>query len=303
MRRPLPPLTGLRSFEAFARTGSMTAAAGELNITHGAISRQVRALEQRLGARLVEGPRHALVLTDAGRRLAAALSLAFDQIAQALPGAERGGELVVSCLGTLAMKWLIPRLPDFLERRPDLKVRILESNAPAEFAQGGAQAAIRILGERPPEGLKAIPFMGHEHGPVLSPESWRRCRGDFQAALRLPRLHSESFRPAWSEWASRVGAELPPGGPAREFEHNSYMIEAAVAGLGVAIAPWAFCAPDVEAGRLVAPFGFAAVEAARYALISPARAANPAVAAFGAWLREAGAATAAPPQPLPGWRN
>jgi DNA-binding transcriptional LysR family regulator len=302
MRRPLPALTGLRSFEAFARAGSMTAAAAELNITHGAVSRQVRALEARLGARLVEGPRHALRLTEAGERLAGALQGAFDQIAQALPGAESGPELVVSCLGTLAMKWLIPRLPGFLERRPGLKVRIVESNAPADFSHGGAHAAIRVLAGRPPEGMCAVPFMTHHNGPVLSPERWRACAGDFQAALALPRLHSESFRPAWSEWARRVGVALPPGAEAREFEHNSYMLEAAAAGLGIAITPWAFCASDVEAGRLVAPFGFQAIEA-RFALLRPARAPNAAVDALADWLREEGAATPRPPAPLPGWAN
>lgn len=294
MRRPLPPLTGLRSFEAFARTGSMTRAAAELNITHGAVSRQVRALEARLGASLVVGARHELQLTDAGGCLAAALTAAFDQIAAALPGGETERELVISCLGTLAMKWLIPRLPGFLDRRPDIRVRIVESHAPADFSQGGVQAAIRIMSERPPEGVRAIPFMAHHHGPVLSPERWRACGGDREAALRLPRLHAETFRPAWTEWAKRAGVALPASPDDREFEHNSYMLEAAAAGLGIAIAPWAFAAPDVEAGRLVAPFGFAPVEA-RYVLLHPAQTRNGAVEAFADWLREQGAATPRPP--------
>lgn len=294
MRRPLPALTGLRAFEAFARAGSMTGAAAELHITHGAVSRQVRALETRLGARLVVGPRHDLHLTDAGRRLAGALSLAFDQIRAALPGAGADRELVVSCLGTLAMKWLIPRLPGFLDRHPDLRVRIVESHAPADFSQGGVQAAIRILSGRPPEGIVAIPFLDHHHGPVLSPERWRACGEDLAEVLRLPRLHSETFRPAWSEWARRAGVSLPLAVEDREFEHNSYMLAAASAGLGAAVAPWAFAAPDVETGRLVAPFGFRPVDA-RYVLLHPAQARNAAVAAFADWLREVGAAAPPPP--------
>lgn len=296
MRRPLPALTGLRSFEAFARTGSMTRAAAELNITHGAVSRQVRALETRLGACLVAGARHDLHLTDAGRRLAAALTSAFDQIAAALPGGETERELVISCLGTLAMKWLIPRLPSFLERCPDVRVRILESHAPADFSQGGVQAAIRIMSERPAEGVRAIPFMSHHHGPVLSPERWRACAGDRQAALRLPRLHAETFRPAWTEWAKHAGVALPVSPQDREFEHNSYMLEAAAAGLGIAIAPWAFAAADVEAGRLVAPFGFAPF-GSRYVLLHPAQTRNAAVEALADWLREQGAASPRPPPP------
>jgi DNA-binding transcriptional LysR family regulator len=297
MRRPLPALTGLRAFEAFARAGSMTGAAEELHVTHGAVSRQVRALEARLGARLVVGPRHDLCLTDAGRRLAGALSVAFDQIRAALPGAEADDELVVSCLGTLAMKWLIPRLPTFLDRYPALRLRIVESHAPADFSQGGIHAAIRILGERPPEGVAATPFMDHHHGPVLSPERWRACGGALAEVLKLPRLYSETFRPAWTEWARRAEISLPPSCDDREFEHNSYMLAAASAGLGAAVAPWAFAAPDIEAGRLVAPFGFRRGEA-RYVLLHPARAPNAAVAALADWLREVGAQTPPPPPPL-----
>ena len=296
MRRALPSLTGLRAFEAFARARSMTAAAAELNITHGAVSRQVRALQTRLGARLVVGPRHDLQLTDAGRQLAAALSLAFDQICAALPGAENERVLVVSCLGTLAMKWLIPRLPAFLDRHPGLRVRIVESHAPVDFSQGGVQAAIRILDQRPPEGVAATPFMVHQRGPVLSPDRWRACGGVATALLGLPRLHSETFRPAWSEWARRAGVDLPPSVEDREFEHNSYMLEAAAAGLGVAVAPWAFAASDIEAGRLVAPFGFQPVEG-RFALLRPSRVRNEAVDAFADWLREIGADS--PPAPPP----
>ena len=174
MAPALPALTGLRAFEAFARTASMTAAAAELGVTHGAVSRQVRTLEQRLGAALVVGPRHELRLTEAGQRLAGALSAAFAQIAAALPGADEQPALVVSCLGTLAMAWLIPRLAGFVDAHPGLQVRVLESHAPADFSQG-VHAAIRILEARPPEGARATPFMRHHHGPVLSPERWRAC--------------------------------------------------------------------------------------------------------------------------------
>lgn len=292
--RRLPPLTSLRSFEAFARTRSMTAAGEELNITHGAVSRQVRALEAQLGAHLVVGPRHALQLTEAGQRLATALTAAFDAIAAALPGSGPEQELVLSCPGTLAMKWLIPRLPRFLDQHPGVLVRILESHDPVDFSQGGAHAAIRILRGRPPEGVSAVPFMAHHHGPVLSPAVWRRCNEDLDCLLTQPRLHSESFRPAWDEWAERVGIPLPPAVVDREFEHNSYMLEAAAAGLGVAVAPWAFAAPDIERGRLVAPLGFAPVDG-RYVLLHPAHGRNAAVAALATWLRAEGAAVAPPP--------
>lgn len=295
-RRSLPSLTALRTFEAFARLGSMTAAAAELCITHGAVSRQVHGLEARLGVRLVVGARHELRLTDAGRQLAAALTPAFDMIAAGLPGAGVDQELVVSCLGTLAMKWLIPRLPGFLDRHPGVRVRIVESHRPVDFSQGGLHAAIRIEQGGPPKGLRVTPFMAHYHGPVLAPALLTEVGSDPAALLALPRLHSETFREAWAVWARRAGARLPQGALEREFEHNSYMLEAAAAGLGIGIAPWAFAASDIERGRLIAPFGFEPVED-RYVYLQPQLAANPVAEAFGAWLREQAARTPAPPPP------
>jgi DNA-binding transcriptional LysR family regulator len=296
-RRPLPSLKALQAFEAFARLGSMTAAAEALFVTHGAVSRQIKALEAQLGAPLIAGPRHRLALTPAGRALAGALGSAFDVIAAALPGAERRQELVVSCLGTLAMKWLIPRLPSFLDRHPALTVRIQESHLPADFSDGAVHAAIRIEDGRPRPGVKALAFMDHSHGPVLSPERLAETGRDPDRLLALPRLHSETFRPAWEQWAATAGLALPPASLERSFEHNSYMLEAAAAGLGIAVAPFAFAQSDLERGRLVAPWGFAPV-AARYVFLRPAAADNRAAEAFGAWLREEGRRAPRPPAPL-----
>ena len=108
-RRALPPLTALRAFEAFARRGRMTLAADELCVTHGAISRQIRSLEEAVGLDLTEGPRHRLKLTEAGERLAAALSGAFDQVERTLADLKQAAheELHLSCVGTLAIRWLI----------------------------------------------------------------------------------------------------------------------------------------------------------------------------------------------------
>jgi LysR family transcriptional regulator, glycine cleavage system transcriptional activator len=303
VRRALPPLTALRAFEAFARVGSMTGAAEELLVSHGAVSRQVRGLEDQLGVTLVTGPRHQLRLTDAGRELAAGLSSAFDVIAGALPGAGPARELVVSCLGTLAMKWLIPRLPGFLDAHPGWRVRIVEGHEAVDFSQGGLHAAIRIEdGARSPHRTSV--FMDHSHGPVMAPDLLADVGGDLSRVLALPRLYSETFRPSWSAWAVHAGVVLPPSPLDREFEHNSYMLEAAAAGLGVAVAPWAFAADDVMRGRLVAPFGFAPVPA-RYVYLRPRLGDNPLAAAFGDWLRQEGAASPkapagkAPPQPAP----
>src|SRR5581483_2278468 len=179
--------------EAFAHHGAMTLAAEELGVTHGAVSRQIRALEARLGARLVAGPRHRLVLTGAGRRLAAALSPAFEMIASALPGSAEDHELVISCLGTFAMKWLIPRLPRFLETRAGLRVSITESHAEVDFSSGRLHGAIRIVSAGHTAGVRVQPFMDHWRGPVVSASAFADAGGDPARLLAMPRLHTETY--------------------------------------------------------------------------------------------------------------
>jgi LysR family transcriptional regulator, glycine cleavage system transcriptional activator len=294
--RPLPSLKGLQAFEAFAREGSMSRAAEALFVTHGAVSRQVKALERQLGARLVTGPRHRLALTAAGRELASSLSAAFDMIAASLPGAEDAQELVVSCIGALAMKWLIPRLPRFVDKHPGLRVRIVESQAPVDFSQGGLHAAIRLKRGAPEPGVRALAFMDHHYGPVLAPALFDQVDRDPVRALHLPHLYSETFASGWVQWANDSAVALPPSAPERGFEHNAYMLEAAAAGLGVAITAWAFAEADIESGRLVAPWGFQPLTT-RFSYLRPALARNEAASAFGAWLREEGRRSPRPPGP------
>lgn len=294
MRRRLPSLKSLQAFEAFARAGSMVRAADELCVTHGAVSRQVKALERQLGAALLAGPRHALVLTPAGRELAASLAAAFDRIAAGLPGAEAGETLVVSAPGTFAMKWLIPRLAGFVEAHPGIQVRIIEDGGPVDFGQGGVQAAIRPHRGAAPPGVKATPFLDHAFGPVLSPALFGAAGGDAARLLRLPRLHAETFAEGWAHWAAAAGVALPPAAAERSFEHNSYMIEAAAAGLGAAVTAWAFAQSDIESGRLVAPWGFRPL-ATRFTLLRPALAGHPAAERFAAWLAAEGRRARRPP--------
>src|SRR6185312_15237919 len=115
-RRALPPLNALRAFEAFGRHGKMTTAADELFVTHGAVSRQIRQLEQWLGYPLTEGPKTQLRLTAQAERLLGAVRTAFDLIQDgAAPVQPSEQELRLACHGTFAIRWLIPRLPDFIQ--------------------------------------------------------------------------------------------------------------------------------------------------------------------------------------------
>jgi len=295
--RSLPPLNALRAFEAFGRRGRMTLAADELCVTHGAISRQIRQLEDHLGVALTEGPRNNLILTEAGLTLAQALTQALDQIDAALPRPAGSGDgaLVVSCLPTFAMKWLIPRLPDFVAAHPDIQARIVESNGPFDFRADGVDLAIRMrLPDAPPSPDSDVtPFLKHYVGPVAAPALAAQV-DDVEGLSRLPRLHTRTFLESWAEWERASGLTVPPAEVNREFDHYFYMLEAAAAGLGVALSPWAFAESDLTSGRLVAPLGMIPGQAQVCAL-TPRSKATRAARRFRDWLVAQGAATPAPP--------
>jgi len=296
--RSLPPLNALRAFEAFGRRGRMTLAADELCVTHGAISRQIRQLEDHLGVALTDGPRNNLTLTEAGLTLAQALTQALDQIDAALPRPAGAGDhaLTVSCMPTFAMKWLIPRLPDFVAAHPEIQARIVESNGPFDFRADGIDLAIRMRAPHAPPSLDAdvTPFLKHYVGPVASPDLAARIDG-VESLAHLPRLHTRTFMDSWAEWELAADVALPPASVNREFDHYFYMLEAAAAGLGVALSPWAFVENDLAAGRLVAPLGLVPGRAEVFAL-TPKGKATRAARRFRDWLVAQGAATPPPPQ-------
>ncbi|CAN7574138.1 LysR substrate-binding domain-containing protein [Caulobacter sp. LjRoot300] len=295
--RSLPPLNALRAFEAFGRRGRMTLAADELCVTHGAISRQIRQLEDHLGVTLTEGPRNRLALTETGLTLARALTQALDQIEAALPQPVGAGDgtLVVSCLPTFAMKWLIPRLPGFVAAHPEIQARIVESNGPFDFRADGVDLAIRMRlpGAPPSPDADVAPFLKHAVGPVTSPGLAAQVH-DLESLAKLPRLHTRTFLESWAEWEAAAGLVLPPATVNRQFDHYFYMLEAAAAGLGVALSPFAFVENDLAAGRLVAPLGLVPGQAQVCALTPRGRASR-AARRFRDWLVAQGAATPAPP--------
>lgn len=290
MRRRLPPLNSLRAFEAAGRLGRFTAAADELFVTHGAISRQVKLLEETLGVPLFEGPRNRPRLTETGRRLLLVLTSAFDLLEDGVNAvaARREDELQVSCYGTFTMRWLIPRLHRFQSRHPGIEVRFTASEVPLDFARVRLDVAIRV-GQPPwPENVEATPFLVEHAGPVLAPRF--SAHTDItrpEDLLALPRLHTTTRRHAWADWlrSQKLSWPDPEAGP--EFEHFYYLLEAAVAGLGVAIGPWPLVADDVRAGRLWAPLGFAP-SGLTYVVFLPRAGRSEAAAAFRDWLVEEG---------------
>ncbi|MDK3016878.1 LysR substrate-binding domain-containing protein [Pseudodonghicola flavimaris] len=287
MKRGTLPLNALRAFEATMRHGQMSHAAEELGVTHGAVSRQIRGLEQVLGVPLFEGPRNRLVPTDAARALQPSLTEAFDRIETAVLRTMHTDRRVldVSCLSTLTMRWLIPRLAAFQAEQPEIEVRLTADDAPVDFTRQRFDVAIRV-GPGPWGAARALPLFADLTGPVLSPALCDSLRDpaaldDPAALLGLPTLHTRTRMSAWPDWCAQQGLPVPEA--ARIFEHFYFMLEAATAGLGVAIAPEVLVRDDLAAGRLLAPFGFRP-SGQTYVALTPEQPSRDA-ACFTTWLQ------------------
>jgi LysR family glycine cleavage system transcriptional activator len=287
--RKLPPLKPLPAFELSAARASFSAAAQELRLTHGAVSRQIKALEDHLGVALFRRLNRRVELTEAGAALLPAVHQALQHLETAsahVSAKRRQGPLVVSCLATFMMRWLIPRLYGFATAHPGIEVRLSASHRPVDFAQDGVDVAIRLdtpTGRR--RDVAVHRFLQDRMGPVASPALIERHRIRRPAGLaRLTLLHTETRPRAWADWLRLAGIPGvdPTTGP--RFEHTYFLLEAAASGLGVAIGSYSLVEQDLASGRLVAPFGF--VESgASYCLLHPRDTAKvPKVAAFRAWI-------------------
>lgn len=289
----LPSLNALRAFEAMARTGSATLAAAELNVTHSAVSRQVKALEAQMGVRLFEGPRHALSLTRAGRDLLPGLTAAFDGLAAAVARARsEGQDLHVAVNASLSVKWLIPRLADFGRQHPEIRVHLVEL-APHAVSRRGADVVLRLLDPERIEALGAEVVIPNAVGPVIAPAL---AGGDPRTAtLAAPRLVARTHLSGWKDWTELSGQGANAASE-RPVAHLHFVLDAALAGWGAAVLPWALAAEAVEAGRLLAPFGFSA-DGGAVAAIPGAGEPSRARRVFVRWLVDQGRAMRPAPPP------
>jgi LysR family transcriptional regulator, glycine cleavage system transcriptional activator len=284
MSSRLPSLLALRAFEAAARLGQFGKAGDELHVTHSAISRQVRSLEKDLGLELFERRNRAVFLTDAGKRLLETTRLAFRQIAETSAELRSGlpSPLVVSCEPTLTQRWLIPRLPGFHALHPDIVIHVQAAGGPVSLDRDRIDCAIRRSDFTWAPDVHAETIVEERVGPVCAPQHVEEH--SLQQLLTLPRVHSATRLDAWDRWAADKGILLPAA-PSRTFEHFYLSLEAATAGLGVAIGPEPLVIDAVRSGRLVAPFGFKA-NGFRYVLLSRTQVrADVRKAKFLDWLR------------------
>ncbi|MCG7400840.1 LysR family transcriptional regulator [Caballeronia zhejiangensis] len=251
--RPHLPLNALRAFEASARHLSFTRAAQELNVTQAAVSQQVRALEERLGTPLFRRVPRGLSVTDEGRALLPVLSDAFGRIEAVLKQFEGGHfheVLTVGVVGTFAVGWLMPRMKAFRETHPFVELRLFTHNNLVDPASEGLDFAIRFGAGVWPATHNAL-LLDAPLAALCAPDIARRL---YTPSDLVNEVLLRSYRADdWSDWFDAAGLDAwTMNGPV--FDSSRLMVEAAVQGAGVALAPPRMFVRELQAGLLVRPF-------------------------------------------------
>lgn len=294
LRRFLPSMSLLSAFEAAARHQSFTAAAAELNLTQSAVSRQIRALEEVLGAELFLRERQTVRLTLAGETYAQQVREALRHISTAtlnFRANPRGGTLNLAILPTFGTRWLAPRLPGFVAENPGITVNLTTRLAPFDFQLDPLDAAIHFGAPDWP-GAELDPLMRETVVPACSPSLRDQHRFETPAdLLAAPLLHLVSRPDAWERWFAAMDV-APDGVRGMLIDQFATVAQAATAGMGVALLPRFLFEAELARGDLVEALPGAVQSAGRYYLAWPSqRESYPPLQAFRRWIaREAAAA-------------
>lgn len=267
MSDDLPPISALRAFARAARTLSFKRAAEDLHVSPSALSRQIQSLEEHLGVALFLRLNPGLELSEEGRRYLVTVERVLAELRSAqrsvAPGVDR--PLRISALESFSANWLIPHLPDFERRHPDIALEIEATLRYADFDRDPVDVAIRF-GTGPWDGLHSEPLLDLEFFPVCSP---RLQQGEppLEEPAHLARhclIHVSQTPDAWASWLSTAG--LAGLQPARDvtYDHVGIALSAAGSGQGVALSAPLLCEPELSAGRLVVPFDLRAPSAQTY---------------------------------------
>ncbi|WP_448132704.1 LysR substrate-binding domain-containing protein [Stenotrophomonas rhizophila] len=271
MRRKIPSSTALIAFEAAARHGSFARAAEELSLTEGAISRQIGRLESFLGVPLFERVGNRVRLRPNGERYAAQVRESLERLdrdSQYLMGQpENAASLDIAVTPTFAMRWLIPRMPAFTRAHPNITVHLSQRIEPFVLAGSGFDAAVHF--EHPAwAGMRTYPLLQEVLLPVCGPTLIKK--GHRTVSLEtLPRLHRRQSPDAWQRYAESVGITLTNPAVGARYDLHAMLIEAALAGLGVALVPRLYVEEELEQGRLVAPWPQGEAVSKTFCLVLP----------------------------------
>lgn len=258
MNTPRPSLNALRAFEAAARLGSVTAAANELHVSHGAVSHHIASIEALFGMALLRRFAQSVQPTEEGGRLASRLTEGFKLIDIGIKMLQPA-PLKISCSSTIMMHWLIPRLATFKEANPKIEIQLNVNYGVIDFVKEEISVAIRLDSIRPPKEVLVEPLIPEEIGPVCAPGYLAHDPIATLEDMSKARLLASATRPsAWEEWWAASGAAEFALPLQETYEHFYLQNQAAACGLGVGVSPRILVADQIAAGRLVAPLGFVA---------------------------------------------
>lgn len=293
-RKLLPSTAALAAFDSVARLGSFSLAAEELSLTQGAISRQVSGLEEQLGAVLFDRTSRGVVLTSTGTDFAAAIAGALQQIRSASLRAmtkRHNDQLNLAILPTFGTRWLMPRIPGFVARHPEITLNFATRIGVFDFDRDGIDLAIHVgpKGENGPEwpGADFTFLMDEMVAPVCSPaflDAHPVTRPE--DLMRLPLLHMASRPGAWRHWfdSLHVAGNVSEG---MRFEQFGSVTQACLAGLGVGLMPLFLIDTELASGQLKEAFPHQVISPSAYYAVTPQGRGNfPPVMAFRAWLIE-----------------
>jgi LysR family glycine cleavage system transcriptional activator len=288
MAQRLPPLRAIEAFVVVAETLSYSKAAQALNLTKSAISRRIQSLESDIDVQLFRRSNKALALTPDGEAYYRLTGPAFDALRAAGTLLERprsNNTLRIALPQSFASHWLMPRLSSFYDKHPEIDLR-LDSVGYFNFLEGDNIDVVLQVAKEPTASYHCEKFMRVVQYPVCSPDLLRRTPLSSVADLAAHTLlHLNSMPDAWPEWLKLVGCPDQAVHRTQHFDNMSLVMEAAANGLGVAMGAEALCRPDVERGRLVAPFS-ARLEDLRamYFVCRKADISNRSIRKFRAWL-------------------
>jgi LysR family transcriptional regulator, glycine cleavage system transcriptional activator len=285
-RRYLPSMPSLLALEAVDRTGSASAAAAELNLTQGAISRQLQAFEAQIGVALIQRENHRLRLTPAAQDYCREIRRALQALSQAsltLRANPEGGALNLAILPAFGMHWLAPRLADFAARHPEVTVNLSTRLRPFDFANSHFDAAIHY-GRQDWPGAAYLPLLQEDLIAVASPALLKAPLQRADDIISYPLLQLESRTGDWGRWLAHHGQ--PHQRPAAMlFDQFATMTQAAIHGLGAALIPRFLIESDLASGRLVPAFGPAIQSLGSYYLVWPKdRPERSPLTSFRSWL-------------------
>lgn len=283
----LPPLRALHYFHQAALHCSFSVAAVHLNVTHSAISHQIRQLESWMGKPLFVRSNGRVRLTSHGDQLLLSCQQAFSELRSCCEQIRASvlKQIRISCPPSFLSQWLIPRIATFYQRYPEIEVHFQPLTAVAQLRSEHVDVLILSQSEPPEADIDATLISEEEMGPLCAPHFASQLRAGRDLAV-MPLLHADTRRHAWSDWAEKTGnrGEFDGG---QHFETLTLGIQAARSGLGILMAPRLLVRRELEEGTLLAPLGFVRMERATWMMTKQSRRHDREISLFRAWLQDA----------------